>query len=91
MREIKFELSNGRYTVICRFYEEDNSWSAMLMNMTTFKCSKLIAGTQDQLSMLVTILLELDRERVFKEEETVSSLAKDFKKRWRIKIKNNIN
>jgi hypothetical protein len=41
--------------------------------------------------MLVTILLELDRERVFKEEETVSSLAKDFKKRWRIKIKNNIN
>lgn len=87
MKEIKFELSNGRYTVVCRFSDEGDTWSAILMNMTTFKCSKLIAGTRDQLSILVTILFELDRERVFKEEETVSSLAKDFKKRWRIKNK----
>lgn len=82
MKEITFEINDGRFNVICRFDEENGVWSAVLLNTTTFKHSKLISGTIDQLPMLITILFELDKKS-YKTEPSISDITQEIKRKWK--------
>lgn len=82
MNEIKFSLNGGRMIVICRF-DSDNTWEAILFNTSTYKTRKLFCGTSEQLDLLLTILIQLDKEKVLKEDEPISTMANDIKKAWK--------
>jgi hypothetical protein len=64
MKEINFELCDGKFCIICRFNDFDNTWTAVLLNTITFKVSKLFHGNRENLSILVTILFELDKKHL---------------------------